>query len=205
MGFLTMPRQGDDYKLTAWGDESMRQNANPQIYLMCATVFDEDADEGLDGLVRAKPRAMRKLHWRDLREPEKARVVEAMAEIPQWSTAVVATPLNGARQERGRRKALEVLLQKLEADGVGLLNLESRWRQEDKSDLDMVFALQNRRLIKSIRIRHVKSDELEPRLWMLDQVLGAVGDILCGTGHPSAWAKPWKKVDEHVEIMLAPL
>lgn len=156
-------------------------------------------------MVRAKPRAMRKLHWRDLREPEKTRVIEAMAAIPHWSTVVVATPLDGVRQERGRRKALEVLLQKLEADGVGLLNLESRWHQEDKADLDMVFALQNRRLISSIRIRHVRSDEQEPRLWMPDQVLGAVGDILCGTGHPSAWAKPWKKVDEHVEILLAPL
>lgn len=191
--------------LVAWGDESMRQNADPQMYLMCATVFGEGAGSGLDGLVRAKPRGMRKLHWRDLREPEKARVVEAMAAIPHWSTVVVATPLNGVRQERGRRKALEVLLQRLESEGVGLLNLESRWRQEDKADLDMVFALQNRRLISDIRVRHVTPGEDDPRLWMPDQVLGAVGDILCGTGNPSSWSRHWAKVDEHVDILLAPL
>lgn len=92
--------------LVAWGDESMRQNAEPQMYLMCATVFAEDADTGLDALMRAKPCGMRKLHWRDLREAEKVAVVEAMAEIPHWSTVVVASPLNGVRQERGRRKAL---------------------------------------------------------------------------------------------------
>lgn len=170
----------------AWGDESMRQNADPQMYLMCATVFGDDADEGLEKLTRAKPPAMCKLHWRDLREKEKITVVEAMETIPHWSTVVVASPLNGARQERGRRKALEVLLQKLESDGVGLLNLESRWRQEDKADLDLVFALQNRRLIKDIRVRHVAPCVTDPRLWMPDQALGAVGDILCVTGNPSA-------------------
>ena len=195
----------EDGPLVAWGDESMRQNADPQMYLMCATVFGKYAEEGLDGLVKAKPRAMRKLHWRDLRESEKARVVEAMAAIPHWSTVVVATPLNGVRQERGRRKALEVLLQRLEAEGVGLLNLESRWRQEDKADLDMVFALQNRRLIRDIRIRHLRSGEDEPKLWMPDQVLGAVGDILCGTGDPGSWSRHWERVDEHVDILLAPL
>jgi len=189
----------------AWGDESMRQNATPQLYLMCATVFEDDANESLERMRRAKPRGMRKLHWRDLREREKIVVVEAMADVPHWSTVVAASPLNGIRQERGRRKALEVLLQSLESDGVNLLNLESRWRQEDKADLDMVFALQNRKLIKNIRVRHVASGTDDPRLWMPDQVLGAVGDILCGTGNPSAWSRAWEAVDKRVKILLAPL
>lgn len=98
-----------------------------------------------------------------------------------------------------------MLLQRLEADGVGLLNLESRWRQEDKADLDLVFALQNRRLIRDIRVRHVDSGTGDPRLWMPDQVLGAVGDILCGTGNPSAWSRAWERVDGHIDMLLAPL
>lgn len=189
----------------AWGDESMRQNAVPQMYLMCATVFEEASSVELDALRRAKPRNMRKLHWRDLRESEKLAVLEACASISHWSTVVIASPLNRVRQERGRRKALEVLLPKLEERGVRVLNLESRWKQEDKADLDMVFALQNRHVIKDIRIHHVKSDVDDPRLWMPDQILGAVGDILAGTGSTGKWSRVWDEVDEHVTMLLAPV
>ena len=148
---------------------------------------------------------MRKLHWRDLTSRAKPAVVEAMARIPQWSTVVVATPLNLARQERGRRKALEVLLPALEEKGVTQLNLESRWVQEDQADLDMVFAMLNRRMIQSIRIRHINPGEPDPRLWMPDQVLGAVGDILCGAPDTAAWSQSWDEVHPHVSILLAPL
>ena len=189
----------------AWGDESMRQNANPQLYLMCATVLCEGSEEGLKLLAASKPKGMRKLHWRDLREKEKPAIVEALAEIPHWSTVVVASPLNHARQERGRRKALEVLLPALESKGVRQLNLESRWKQEDQADIDMVFALQNRKIVRDIKITHVSSQTPDPRLWMPDQILGAVGDILCGTGNPREWADAWKEVDKHVSILLAPL
>ncbi len=189
----------------AWGDESMRQNANPRMYLMCATVFGEGSEEGLEALVRAKPRSMRKLHWRDLTSRAKPAVVEAMAQIPQWSTVVVATPLNLARQERGRRKALEVLLPALEERGVTQLNLESRWVQEDQFDIDMVRALRSRRVIRDIRVDHVSSDERDARLWMPDQVLGAVGDILCGAADTAAWSRSWDEIDPHVSILLAPL
>ena len=172
---------------------------------MCATVFDESSEAELEALRRAKPRNMRKLHWRDLRESEKLAVLEACATISHWSTVVIASPLNRVRQERGRRKALEVLLPKLEERGVRLLNLESRWKQEDKADLDMVFALQNRRAIKDIHIRHVKSDSNDPKLWMPDQILGAVGDILSGSGNVGKWSRIWNEVDEHVTMLLAPV
>ena len=92
-------------------------------------------------------------------ESGQARRGRGMAQIPQWSTVVVATPLNLARQERGRRKALEVLLPALEERGVTQLNLESRWVQEDQFDIDMVRALRSRRVIRDIRVDHVSSDE----------------------------------------------
>ena len=118
---------------------------------------------------------------------------------------VVATPPSLARQERGRRKALEVLLPALEEKGVTQPDLESRWTQEDQSDIEMVRALRSRRVIRDIRVDHVSSGERDPRLWMPNQVLGAVGDILRGAPGTAAWSRSWDEVDPHVSMLLAPL
>lgn len=98
-----------------------------------------------------------------------------------------------------------MLLPALEEKDVTQRDLESRWTQEDQSDIDMVFALMNRRIIRGIRISHVGSDERDPRLWTCDQVLGAVGDILCGAPGTAAWSRSWDEVDPHVSMLLTTL
>lgn len=190
----------------AWGDESLRMHGTPPIYLMCATIFGESAEEDLRPLVAGEPRGMRKLHWYDMNGREKRRSLEALAEVPHWSAVAIASPMIASiRPERGRRKCLERLLPELEGNGVGLLKLESRWKQEDQADVDMVVALRNRRMIERIQVEHVKPDAGEPRLWVPDQVLGPIGDILCGSPDMSWWSKAWDKLDPRVAIYPAAL
>ena len=191
---------------TAWGDESIRMHGSPPMYLMCATVFEAGAEDALARLAKAKPRGMHKLHWYDMSDREKARSLQALAEMPHWNAVAIASPLlSSIRPERGRRKCLERLLPALEERGVSALRLESRWRQEDRADIDMVVALRNRKLIGGIQVEHVAPGPAEPRLWVPDQVLGAIGDLLCGTGNPAAWGEAWNEIDRRDTLYPAAL
>ncbi len=196
----------DDEVLTAWGDESARMRHNPPMYLMCASVFEKGSEEGLAELAKAKPAGMRKLHWYDMEIREKIRSLEAIARIPHWNTVAICSPMvPGPRQERARRKCLERMLPQLENRGVGLLTLESRWKQEDKSDVDMVYALRNRRMIEHIRVQHVRPDEGEVRLWIPDQILGAIGDMFVGAEGTGKWSRYWDEIDPHITLLMATL
>lgn len=192
--------------LEAWGDESARMRHNPPMYLMCASVFGEGSEEGLAELAKAKPAGMRKLHWYDMEVKEKARALKAISRVPHWNTVAVCSPMvPGPRQERARRKCLERMLPQLEARGVGVLTLESRWGQEDKSDIGMVHALRNRRMIDRIRIKHARPDEGEVRFWVPDQILGAIGDMFVDAEGISKWSKYWDEIDPHITLLMATL
>lgn len=192
--------------IIAWGDESARMRHKPPMYLMCASVFEKGSEDGLAELAKAKPSGMRKLHWYDMEVKEKVRSLEAIARIPHWSMVAICSPMViGPRQERARRKCLERLLPQLEERGVDLLTLESRWKQEDKSDVDMVYALRNRKMIERIRIEHIRPDAGEVRLWVPDQVLGAIGDMFVGAEGTGKWSKHWDEIDPHVTLLMATL
>ena len=193
-------------KIVAWGDESARMRHKPPIYLLCASIFEEGSEEGLRELAKAKPAGMRKLHWHDLDVKEKVRSLEAISRIPHWNMVAICSPMPiGPRQERARRKCFERLLPQLEERGVDLLRLESRWKQEDQADVDMVHALRNRKMIERIRIEHVRPDAGEARLWVPDQILGAIGDMFVGAEGTGKWSKYWDEIDPHVTLLMAAL
>lgn len=190
--------------MVAWGDESARMRRVPPMYLMCGTVFEPGSEEGLAELAKAKPAGMRKLHWYDMETKEKARSLEIISQIPHWSAVAVCAPMPlGPRQERARRKCMERLLPHLEERGVEQLTLEGRWKQEDQADIDMVYALKNRRIIKDLRIEHVESDADEPRLWVPDQILGAIGDMFSGSEGTDRWGKHWNDIGNRVTLLMA--
>ena len=187
----------------AWGDESARMNNSPRMYLMCATVFEPGSERQIADFAATKPPGMRKLHWYDMDLRERSRSLGALAAIPHWSTVAIAAPmLPGVRQERGRRKCLERLLPHLEGLGVERLVLESRWKQEDQFDVDMVAALRSRKMIGKIWVEHVRPDAGEPRLWVPDQVLGAVGDVLCGFTDNWMRESAWDEIDNRITLLM---
>ena len=88
---------------------------------------------------------------------------------------VIGLPLAG-RAERARRKCMEVLLPILEARGVNNLVCESRDEHQDVLDFQFVQALRSRKIITPrLRVDSV-SGRSDARLWIPDQILGAIGD-----------------------------
>lgn len=161
---------------TAWGDESIRMVASPPMYLLAASFFDAEYERELSSLERIKPAGAKKLHWMDMNARLRRASLSALAELPMSHTIVVATPLNGRKQERARRKALEALLPALEARGMTMLVLESRGRINDRRDIELLLALRRQSALSGkLDISHKAGNE-DSRLWIPDQILGVFGD-----------------------------
>ncbi|WP_146159434.1 hypothetical protein [Allonocardiopsis opalescens] len=129
--------------------------------------------------LRDRMRALRrpvtapKLHWADLQEPDRAKVVQVVAELRAEYLVVVGTPVDLRRQERARRKCLERMLEHLQSWNVGLYLLEQRTELLNKKDMNTVNAArQSRRITGSIRLEHV-APSTEPLAWVAD-VIAAV-------------------------------
>ena len=90
------------------------------------------------------------------------RLVKTMARIIQCGTVAVAPPLNLAKQVRGRRKMLATLISALESRDVTQLDLECGWVQVDWADIDIVYALRNRKMNPHVSL--APSDALEKAL-----------------------------------------
>lgn len=175
----------------AWGDESIRISAPTPTYLMAATILREGADTSR--LEAIKPKGAAKLHWRELTDRLRRESLEAVAGLEGLTVMVACSPLPKKKQERGRRKCMELLLPELEARGVGLLTLESRVLQMDRKDIDMLQALKSKGAVPDMRLSHAHASD-EPRLWVVDQVLGAYGDWLCDDDAPRKWGNAWEEI-----------
>lgn len=159
--------------------------------------------EGVDfsELTKIKPKGSAKLHWRELTDRLRRDALAEVREIGGMTTVVVAAPLPKKKQERGRRKCLEVLLPELERAGVDTLVLESRVLQMNAKDVDMLQAMRAKQAVSSIGIDHAHASE-EPSLWIPDQILGAYGDALCGDVR-EIWREPWKEILKSVTVLEA--
>lgn len=163
----------------AWGDESVQVQGymNPMYYIgVC--LCNSDEGEIRKTLLTAVKRRIKKLHWRDMTRVEKRHSIENIASLSLAHVVVGATPLDGTvSSERARRKCLEYLLPILEHEyDVTHLILESREMTQDQRDLQCVMGLRNRHLIDGLRV-DFKPGASDARLWIADQVLGAIGDM----------------------------
>ena len=176
----------------------MRVGADPPAYLLAATVFTSET--GLERLERVKPKSAAKLHWREMTDAPKRASLEAIAGIEQATVLVAAAPLPRRKQERARRKCLEALLPELEARGVGKLVLEARDESKNGKDIELLMSLRRKGGVKVIDVVHMRADD-EPRLWLPDQVLGAYGDVLCGSRGCDKWRDAWFGISRQVEVV----
>lgn len=115
------------------------------------------------------------------------------------TTLVVAGPLPRKKQERGRRKCMEVLLPELEAKGIGTLVLESRLLTLDRKDVEMLDVLRSKGAVTGVRVEHRHADEM-PELWIPDQIPGAYGDIACSSEGAEKWRALWEKIADGVTV-----
>ncbi len=192
--------QPQPYGKLAFGDESIRISAPIPTYLMAATVLPETCD--LSPLAKLKPKGSAKLHWRELTDKTRRSSLVEVASIGGQTTLVAASPLPSKKQERGRRKCMELLLPELERAGVETLVLESRVLQLNGKDIDMIQAMRARKFVESISIDHAHASD-EPRLWVPDQILGAYGDWLCNEKASEDWGECWEEIFSKLTVLEA--
>ena len=156
--------------IVAYGDESIQRACEPQRYLLAATIYAEGTDPSF-ALRRAKPSGASKLHWYDLDPRRQAASLEVVSSIPQQTTIVAALPLEGARPERARRKALEAIVRRLIDMGIRKLVLESRNDTHDKRDRELLVSMRRKGEALDFDLEHVP-DKSGRRLLSGGSVLG---------------------------------
>lgn len=185
----------------AYGDESIQRKCNPTRYLLGASVFSEGDDPSYY-LRRAKPAGAQKLHWYDLDVRRQADCLEMLTHISQQTTIVAALPVVGNKDERARRKALEVLILRLQADGITKLVLESRNEAHDKRDRELLVSMRRKGEVFGFDLEHV-SGKSEPLLWVPDQILGAYGEVVT-KGVNKRWVSTWERLKDAIELVEIP-
>jgi hypothetical protein len=172
----------------------MRRVEGEPVYYLLASI-DRSHDEGDVALLEAaKPAGAKKLHWRDLGLDAQARSLHVIAGMDLQLFCVSARPMNMRKQERARRKCLELLLPLLEAAGVGMLVLESRNEAQNKRDRELVMSARRKHLITRIDLSH-EPGEGQPMLWVPDQVVGALGAVEASGAAPSEWSADWRRIE----------
>ncbi|MGE9784388.1 MULTISPECIES: hypothetical protein [Janibacter] len=161
----------------AWGDESVRRQANEEgaVYFLGAAILDMDDYDTCRRTLLALPRSGPKLHWHDADDPRRRKIMAAVEGLPAQHVVVIATPTDPRRPERARAKCLERMLHELEGYGVTRLVMETRAPSLNARDLKVIERLRGaKRIPSSVRLEFGLPSE-EPLLWLPDQVLGAVG------------------------------
>ena len=106
-------------------------------------------------------------------------------ETLSMDTIVVSgRPVNSKKQERARRKCLELLLPLLGSAGVKRAVLESRTDSLDKRDREMAVNLTRKGWLSNVTVAHQRGED-EPRLWIPDQIIGAKGHVDAKTAAPN--------------------
>ena len=174
----------------AYGDESVRRAGVPDpVYLLGVYIADEDQSDLADAL-SVYVRQGGKLHWRDHVSRTKRTVCKTIGEHDESHLVVAASPIPvGKGEEPARQRALHYLCALLEEGyGVQSLVLESRQRTQDEKDKrTIVLAKLNNVLTPRFRVTHRFGRE-DKRLWVPDQVVGALGDYLADLDTADCWS-----------------
>lgn len=182
----------------AFGDESIRMLGDPPFYMLGVCVLKNADAIDLDALAKIMPPGSKKLHWRDMGQDGQRQSLCILEGIESVDLVAIAAPLDGKKQERARRKCLEAILPALEAQGIEQLVLESRGETTDRLDIDFIKYAKGSKLVETIRLTHADGRQ-EPRLWIADQIIGAMGDYLTQAGNWSHWQREWESLSQRVE------
>ena len=141
-------------------------------YVLCATLVDGTETERIREQTRCLSIGSGKIHWHSEGPGRRRLLTDAVTAMDIAHIAVIGRAAR--REERARRKCLEVLLPELDRCEVSSAVLESRQRRKDKLDHALVGACRSKRLI-SQRLQVLFSPgAAEPLLWLPDIVGGAI-------------------------------
>lgn len=182
----------------AYGDESVRMVGDPPFYMLGVCLLGDVPDSTFEELAKVMPPGARKLHWRGMSQGLQRESLRLISGIERVDLVVIAAPLDGKKQERARRKCLEALLPELERRGIEEVVLESRGVATDKLDLNYTKFAKGSKIVKSISVSH-EEGSAEPRLWLADQVVGAMGDYLTQTSNWKHWKPEWEAMSPRIE------
>lgn len=179
----------------AFIDESLRTNEGISTYYLCAVI-----DRGIESaqLRSLLPRGAQKLHWRDMGINLQRNSLALIGSLPIDAIVISASPVNMKKQERARRKCLELLLPLLVSAGVDVAVMESRSDNQNKQDREMAVSLLRKGWMNNITVLHAMGGD-EPRLWIPDQILGAMGHVDAKGKASMKWKEEWKRVAKKVE------
>lgn len=159
----------------AWVDESVRTGNVPMYLLGATAMYQADREAVLDAMALLAP-VGKKLHWRDLGDKGKADVMDRIASHSLHHVVVVGVPLTGIRQERARGLCFERLMWELDQMSVSSVVFESRSGSQDRQDQRRVDGLRSRGIIGPEIRAEWRAGLTDPRLWVADAIVGAVGD-----------------------------
>lgn len=187
-------------KTIAWGDESVLLSAKPPSYLLAATIFVGNEQDAIQALMALKPKGARKLHWRSMTDNQKLTSMRTIAAIEHQTIVVIGAPIKGIKQERARRKCLEILLIELQKRDINELTLESRQERLDKLDRDCLMFARRANSIGNINLTHLRGED-DPHLWLPDQVLGAYGEHMRPTDNDIMQRVLWNEIARQISIV----
>ena len=161
-------------------DESGRTEAGG-IYVVAAVAIRVASIDRLRTRIRAVPPSPRRIHWRHEAPNERVAVLELLATEADvaalWSFETCPCPV--VRQERARRKSLELLALAIHGLGGGELVIESRQERNDRKDRQLFASVERSGLVDRVFHQHQRP-AAEPGLWLADCLAGAVSGSLAG-------------------------
>lgn len=165
----------------AYIDESSAvRSATRQEYLIGAALIPVDRSDGIREHLRSLTLPGQiKLHWTDESEARRRAIVESIGSLAPMTVVVTHVSERMRKNERCRRKCLELLYYDMAGMGVFDLLLEHRSDVQNKRDRAHIVGLQNQGLDQRIRIGHRRGGD-EPLLWIADVLLGAVNSAALG-------------------------
>ena len=95
-------------EVVAYVDESMRTREGITTYYLCAVIDVGIREVDLDGLRSLMPSSAKKLHARDMGVALRGCALDAISKLDMSVIVVSGRPVNMRRQERARRKRLEL-------------------------------------------------------------------------------------------------
>ena len=185
-------------EVVAYVDESMRTCEGIITYYLCAVIDRGIGEVDLDGLRMLKPNGAKKLHARDMGVELTSCALDAISKLVMDVIVVSGRPVNMRKQERARRRCLELLLPLLASAGVSRVVMESRSESQDKRDREMAVILTRKGWIGSLRLYHARGED-EPRLWIPDQILGTQGLADTDGVVPTELEVPWRRIGKILE------
>lgn len=168
----------NDMALTAWIDETL---IGDTTYILAAAIADQEAAPALRKVMVPLAGTAPKLHWRDLKPPDKLKVITAIAGCAEVEHLVVVRTAAPDRRERPRRKTMVRMLYELNALGVRHVIAESRGRGDDQRDRNLLNTVMRAQHLVDPRLRfdHAVGPS-DPVLWISDAVCGAVREQQLG-------------------------